>query len=112
MGVDGKLGWWKAWQNEHMTESELEAKRFQEADQRFEAGDTPNRRRFEESVAQARAGLGIEMTVEELYKYASGEIVEKNGMYVWTGDVPDKRDLREILESTWEERVDVILGDK
>lgn len=56
-----------------MTESDLEAKRFQEADQRFEAGDTLNRRRLEESVAQARAGLGIEMTVEELYEYVFGE---------------------------------------
>ena len=56
-----------------MTEFELEAKRFQEADLRFEAGDTPNRRRLEESVAQARAGLGIEMTVEELYEYVFGE---------------------------------------
>lgn len=56
-----------------MSESELEAKRFREADLRFEAGDTPNRRRLEESIAQPRAGLGIEMTLEELYKYAFEE---------------------------------------
>ena len=56
-----------------MTKSELEAKRFREADQRFEAGDTPNRRRLEESIAQARAGLGIEMTLEELREYVFGE---------------------------------------
>lgn len=56
-----------------MTKTELEAKRFRQADQRFEAGDTPNRRWLEESVAQARAGLGIEMTLEKLYEYAFGE---------------------------------------
>ena len=56
-----------------MTESELEAKQFRELDLKFEAGDTPNRRRLEESVAQARAGLGIEMTVDELYQYVFGE---------------------------------------
>ena len=78
MGVGRKLGWRKAWQNRAMTESELEAKRFREADQRFEAGDTPNRRRLEESIAQTRAGLGVEMTLEELYEYAFGQSIEKN----------------------------------
>jgi AbrB family looped-hinge helix DNA binding protein len=40
-----------------------------------------------------------------------GEIIKKNGMYVWTGPVPqDSWD--EITNSLREDRVDAILGDQ
>jgi AbrB family looped-hinge helix DNA binding protein len=38
-----------------------------------------------------------------------GELVEKEGLLVWVSKNPVQGDLREILESTREERVDSIL---
>ncbi len=38
---------------------------------------------------------------------SQGKIVEKNGMYVWTGEIPN--DTQDLIEQIREERIDSIL---
>jgi AbrB family looped-hinge helix DNA binding protein len=40
-----------------------------------------------------------------------GEVIEKDGMYIWTGDVPQDS-WEEITNGLREERVDAILGER
>lgn len=49
-------------------------------------------------------GAGLTM-----FPAPTGEIVEKNGLYVWTGDVPLEESWDEMTDHLREERVNAIL---